>query len=224
MALSLIFLLLLPILSFAADLHIRIPTSNLLSNPSILPASTSASLTTLGTYQKTLLNRNNEFEFRNVGSGSYLMEIHCRDFTFAPLRVDVGESEKVQVWQTFRGNEWDNRGERLDERPIEAKVLGQKAYYEIRSGFSPLSLLKNPMILLAVVAMGIMFGMPYLLDNMDPEMRAEFEEQQKNNPLAGGAAGANPLQNFDMAAWMAGATEKKDTGDRDRGGNVRRRG
>lgn len=30
---------------------------------------------------------------------------------------------------------------------------------------SPLSLLKNPMILLGVVALGITFGMPYLIDN-----------------------------------------------------------
>lgn len=30
---------------------------------------------------------------------------------------------------------------------------------------SPLDLLKNPMILIAVVALGLMFGMPYLMDN-----------------------------------------------------------
>ncbi len=30
---------------------------------------------------------------------------------------------------------------------------------------SPASLLKNPMILLAVVGLGLVFGMPYLIDN-----------------------------------------------------------
>lgn len=30
---------------------------------------------------------------------------------------------------------------------------------------SPLSLLKSPMILLAVVGLGLVFGMPYLIDN-----------------------------------------------------------
>lgn len=43
---------------------------------------------------------------------------------------------------------------------------------------------------------------------MDPETRAEFEEQQKksilNSANRGGAA--TSLQNFDMAAWMAGKT------------------
>jgi hypothetical protein len=30
---------------------------------------------------------------------------------------------------------------------------------------SPLSILKNPMILIAIASMGIVFGMPYLMDN-----------------------------------------------------------
>ncbi|TVY35352.1 hypothetical protein LSUB1_G004455 [Lachnellula subtilissima] len=73
---------------------------------------------------------------------------------------------------------------------------------------SPLSLLKNPMILIAGVSMIIVFGMPYLMDNMDPEMRAEFEERQKSTSITSGTA-ANPLQNFDAAAWLAGSGPKK---------------
>ena len=37
-------------------------------------------------------------------------------------------------------------------------------------------------------------------------MKAEFEEQQKKSILSGGTNTPNPLQNFDMAAWMAGKT------------------
>lgn len=37
-------------------------------------------------------------------------------------------------------------------------------------------------------------------------MKKEFQEQQKKSILSGGASTANPLQNFDMAAWMAGKT------------------
>jgi hypothetical protein len=38
---------------------------------------------------------------------------------------------------------------------------------------------------------------------VDPELKAEFEERQKSsaaNPAA------NPLQNFDAAAWLAGSS------------------
>lgn len=54
-------------------------------------------------------------------------------------------------------------------------------------------------------------------------MRAEFEEQRKKSPLSGGAAGANPLQNFDMAAWMAGSTTKKNDDDREDTASRKRR-
>lgn len=112
-----------------------------------------------------------------------------------------------------------------------------------------LNILKNPMILLGLVSMGIFVGMPYLVDNsksytspstsssyssmrtdqacvrtVDPEMRKEWEESQKNGgPIAGlmggggggNQASPNPIQNFDMAAFLAGSN--KDGGNS--GGN-----
>ena len=46
-------------------------------------------------------------------------------------------------------------------------------------------------------------------------MRKEFEEQQKKSILSGGASTSNPLQNFDMAAWMAGKTAATSSSARD---------
>jgi len=69
-----------------------------------------------------------------------LGEILCRDWNFWPLRVDVDGSEegKIEIWQTFRGNEWENKGERMgggvgDVR-IEARAAGEKGFYEGRGG------------------------------------------------------------------------------------------
>jgi hypothetical protein len=55
-------------------------------------------------------------------------------------------------------------------------------------------------------------------------MRAEFEEQRKKSPLGGGVAAANPLQSFDMAAWMAGSTATKDSKEKEADTSLRRRG
>ena len=101
---------------------------------------------------------------------------------------------------------------------------------------SVMTILKNPMILLGLVSMGIFLGMPYLVDNsssyphtnvsvmcgaeqeltnmpVDPEMRAEFEQRQKGNPmnsiLGGGQPSSNAMGDFDMAAYLAGS--KKDS-------------
>lgn len=51
---------------------------------------------------------------------------------------------------------------------------------------------------------------------VDPEMKKEFEEQQKKGILGGATGGNNPLQNFDMAGWMAGKTSSasgQDSGE-----------
>ena len=165
---------------------------------------------------------------------------------------------EVQVWGTFRGNEWSNKGEVKEVKEVEDRVgvwgfdvkcMGKKEYFIERTGckwsprypavgrrshstnlaltVSPMSILKNPMILIAGVSMILVFGMPYIMDNskiwslssgykqstdiyvVDDEMKAEFAESQKRSPLAGGQAAANPLQNFDAAAWLAGSSTLK---------------
>ena len=184
---NLLAVVLIPLVS-TAFISLVVPSSALIPNPNTLPPSTSATLTDLGRVHTAALQRDNRFTFRNVSAGSYLLDVHCRDYVFAPFRVDVSSSDKVEAWQTFRGHEWDNKGEKIMGSPVELKVLGGKDYYDQRSGckscielpcmlretwklmigigiVSPLSLLKSPMILLAVVGLGLVVGMPYLIDN-----------------------------------------------------------
>jgi hypothetical protein len=192
------------------------------------------------------------------------LTVHSPDFFFENLRVDVvanGTGEWVEAWTTWRGNEWENRGERRGEGEgrdgrLEVRALGAKAYYQERTtcktffpprdGGKPLetdvtddadgfgilvsvtSIFKNPMILIAIFTLGMVVGMPYLMENstsfpfpvsplqadpiltiraVDPETKAEFEEMQKKT--SGGVAGpASSLQNRDFAgdfaSWMAG--------------------
>jgi hypothetical protein len=244
----------------AARFLLQIPTTAQL-NPSTLPSTTHATLQSSGPPLDAYLTRSNTFNFANVSAGSYLATVHCRDYVFEPLRIDVSieeavegsgdKREVVKAWQTFLGNEWDNKGESRGEGGnglvIETKIVATKYFYQERGGcefvqeldstewaltstVSPLSFLKNPMILMAVVSMGLMFGMPKLMENsalptayaslpndianictVDPEMKEEFEEMQKNGVLGSGSTNtAQQIQNFDLASWMAGKT---DTGN-----------
>jgi hypothetical protein len=140
-------------LSSAAYITVSIPPSQRIPNPSALPVSTHATLHASGAPLSAPLSRANTFSFAHVPVGSYLLTIHCRDFFFEPVRVDVGATangvEWVNAWQTFRGNEWDNKGEKRAEvlgsvSPagdveeakvrIEAVVQGGKDYYQKREG------------------------------------------------------------------------------------------
>jgi hypothetical protein len=140
-------------LSSAAYITVSIPPSPQLPNPSTLSASTHATLHAAGAPLSAPLSRANTFSFSHVPAGSYLLVIHCREFFFEPVRVDIGATsngvEWVNAWQTFRGNEWDNKGEKRAEvlgsvspsgdveeakAKIDAVVLGGKEYYQQREG------------------------------------------------------------------------------------------
>jgi hypothetical protein len=114
-------LLLSLLLSLAQCTHLRIliPSAPALPNPASLPPSTTASLTTTAHLLHAPLRADNTFDFRNVSAGSYLLDIHSHTHAFAPLRVDVlgvahPEEQEVQVWGTFRGNGWGNKGEMVE--------------------------------------------------------------------------------------------------------------
>jgi hypothetical protein len=63
---------------------------------------------------------------------------------FAPHRVDIGaDGRVVGVWETYRGNAWDNKGaEKVVGRGewqvggenvlVEAKMLAKRVFYEER--------------------------------------------------------------------------------------------
>ncbi|RDA93771.1 hypothetical protein CP533_0254 [Ophiocordyceps camponoti-saundersi (nom. inval.)] len=198
-----------------------------LPNANTLPSRTHATVSSQGTHLSAPLTASNAFVFQDLSPGSYLVEIHCPSLAFRPLRVDVGrrdgeagEEEHAAAWETFRGNDWANKGEVLAivrgvvGPGFELRTLGTKVYFVERPGFSVLGILKSPMILMGLASMLMVFGMPYLMDNMDPEIKAEFEAQQrKGGPVASIMGGAgptsgNPLGDFDMAAFLAGSKKK----------------
>jgi hypothetical protein len=222
--------------SAAATLRIQIPPSSLLPIPNSLPASTHATLTSGTSPQLDApLRRDSTLEFTNLTApGSYLLDIYSRDFTFAPYRLDItvkdGTAVIDGVWETYRGTRWEDKGPLLGGASadpntpppqsqvvtVSAKVLTKKSFYEERPGFNPMSLLKNPMILLGIVALAITFGMPKLMENMDPEMKAEYEEMQKKGTVSGltrAMQGQGPASSaagsFDLASWMAGAQQQQ---------------
>jgi ER membrane protein complex subunit 7 len=169
-------LLLSVALTTAARLTISIPPSPpLVPNPATLPSSTHAVLLgPPGIRYDVPLRRDNTFIFPSLETASYLLSIHSRDHFFPPMRIDVtsqeGSSEQsISAWQTFRGNEWSNKGPHYGtgegELSIEVRPMGEKQFYQERQGFSLVSFLRSPMILMALVSVLMIFGLPYLMDN-----------------------------------------------------------
>lgn len=210
------------LLASAARLIISIPPSPPhLPNPSTLPSSTHAVLLgPPGVRYDAPIRRDNTFLFPSLEPGSYLLTVHSRDHFFPPLRLDVSSNQTLSAWQTFRGNEWSNKGSLYgtaqDALSIEVRPSGVKEFYQERMGFSVVSFLKSPMILMALVSVGMIFGLPYLMDNsesliaceaelygmgeggcvadmctVDPETKKEFEEMQAKGPISGSNGAAS---------------------------------
>lgn len=136
---------------FATHIQLIIPSVSITNTASKLPPSTHATLTTLSKIYSAPLREKGDFDFPNITTGSYLLEIYCHTFFFAPLRVDIQETEgnengpqdKVEVWGTFRGNEWDNKGEDIVVNTknegkekiftFEIQILAAKKYLTERS-------------------------------------------------------------------------------------------
>ncbi|KAL9266424.1 ER membrane protein complex subunit 7-like protein [Drosera capensis] len=89
------------------------------------------------------------------------------------VRVDVSARNpgKVQaaLTETRRG---------LSELILEP--LREEQYYEVREPFSPMSLVKSPMGLMVGFMLLVVFLMPKLMENMDPEEMRRAQEEMRS--------------------------------------------
>lgn len=114
-----------------------IPSSAVLPNPRTLSATTHATLTALRSFHDAPLSTSGAFVFRNVTPGSYLADVHCGSHAFAPLRIDVVAADEallVRAWETYRGNDWENKGPEVPRTAggaagFAVRALAPKEYY-----------------------------------------------------------------------------------------------
>lgn len=94
-------------------------------------------------------------------------------YFFSPVRVDVSARNpgKVQAALT------ENR-RALSELVLEP--LRDEEYYEIREPFSIMSVVKSPMGLMVGFMLIVVFLMPKLMENIDPEEMRRAQEEMRN--------------------------------------------
>jgi hypothetical protein len=61
---------------------------------------------------------------------------------------------------------------------------GTYQFFEVKKGFSVFSLLKNPMVLMMLFSVGMMYFMPKMMEGLDPEEKARMKKQMEaqNDP------------------------------------------
>lgn len=139
-----------------------------------LPGKTSDVKVVLNGGQRiTFLRPDGYFSFHNVPAGTHLIEVAAIGHFFSPVRVDVSARNpgKVQAALT------ENRRS-LNELVLEP--LREEQYYEIREPFSIMSLVKSPMGLMVGFMLIVVFLMPKLVENMDPEEMRRAQEEMRS--------------------------------------------
>lgn len=128
----------------AATLTLQVP-------PSIpfLPPSTTAYLTAHNSTLHVPITRANTFVFTDLSASSsidtatsasaatktsYLLDIGCRDYDFAPYGVDVKSNGVVEIYRVARGG--IQQGEKLTvgDAAVELRLLRARDFYEKRGG------------------------------------------------------------------------------------------
>ncbi|CAN1828422.1 ER membrane protein complex subunit 7 homolog [Linum perenne] len=121
----------------------------------------------------TYLRPDGYFSFHNVPAGTHLIEVSAMGYFFSPVRVDVSARFPGKIQAALTEN---RRG--LTELVLEP--LREEQYYEIREPFSPMSIIKSPMGMMIGFMVVVVFLMPKLMENMDPEEMKRAQEEMRN--------------------------------------------
>ncbi|XP_020270555.1 ER membrane protein complex subunit 7 homolog [Asparagus officinalis] len=137
-----------------------------------------------GGQRVSFVQRDGYFSFYNVPAGTHLIEVTAPGYFFSPVRVDISARNPGNVQAALTENK-----RALQELVLEP--LAEEKYYETREPFSVMSLVKSPMGLMVGFMLIVMFVMPKLVENMDPEeIKKAQEEMRSQGGLAGMLTGA----------------------------------
>uniref|UniRef100_A0A0D9WSJ3 ER membrane protein complex subunit 7 beta-sandwich domain-containing protein n=1 Tax=Leersia perrieri TaxID=77586 RepID=A0A0D9WSJ3_9ORYZ len=142
-----------------------------------LPAKTSNTKVILNGGQRVTFARpDGYFAFHNVPAGTHLIEVSSLGYLFSPVRVDISARNPGHIQAALTENR-----RVLNELVLEP--LREEQYYETREPFSIMSLLKSPMGMMLGFMVIMVFVMPKMMENIDPEEIKQAQEQMRNSPV-----------------------------------------
>ncbi len=131
----------------------------------------------------TMSRADGNFTFPDVESGIYLMEVLSINEVYSQVKLKV---DKVSKTVNVIEYKYPGAARTTSTYPIELTALTPMRYFHKPPEFSIWGLIRgNPMIIMMVLSAGLMFALPQMLKNLDPDAMKELEEMQQNqeNPM-----------------------------------------
>eukprot|EP01103_Thecamoeba_quadrilineata_P012325 TRINITY_DN314_c1_g1_i1.p1 TRINITY_DN314_c1_g1~~TRINITY_DN314_c1_g1_i1.p1 ORF type:complete len:198 (-),score=24.78 TRINITY_DN314_c1_g1_i1:195-788(-) len=132
------------------------------------------------------LRADGSFVIHDVPPGSYLIQVLSTEYNFPQVRVDVSSRPDVKTKAQLFNIQNTNT-----PYPLSLEPESVATFFQRRESFNIFSLLGNPMLIMVLFTVGIMFVLPKLKDLTD-EVEQESRQAQvapNSQPsLTGGAA------------------------------------
>ncbi|VVB10721.1 unnamed protein product [Arabis nemorensis] len=121
----------------------------------------------------TFLRPDGYFTFHKVPAGTHLIEVYALGYFFSPVRVDVSARHRGKVQATLTET-------RRSLTELVLEPLRAEQYYEMREPFNVMSIVKSPMGLMVGFMVLVMFVMPKMMENIDPEEMNRAREEMSS--------------------------------------------
>jgi len=159
----------------AADLHGRIEFNDVC--PGIEQLGSTKVILDNGRMKGSVM-RDGTFTIPNVSAGTYIFSVLSRDYAFDQFRIDILESEpKPEVRPYVAGTPLNPPSKILLSHPITLVPRQKHVYFVPRESFNLMAMFSNPMMLMMVFGGIMVFAMPYIMSNLDPEALQEIKDQ-----------------------------------------------
>ncbi|KAJ9063677.1 hypothetical protein DSO57_1038441 [Entomophthora muscae] len=153
-----------------------------------------------------LIQQNGRFIIHDVPSGNFTLKVVTDRYKFPLLRADVGldSKRKVIIHSMRLGTPLEASGPEV-AYPLRISPVEQIEYFDKREGFNIMSILSNPMMLMSMVSLALVFIAPKMLSNLDEETLKEVQETQStmNSFLTGSQMQEGPSFSERLATMMA---------------------
>uniref|UniRef100_A0A1J3GJC8 ER membrane protein complex subunit 7-like protein n=1 Tax=Noccaea caerulescens TaxID=107243 RepID=A0A1J3GJC8_NOCCA len=155
--------------SYTITGRVRIPPSNVIGHTAKL---SNVKVILNGGQNVTFLRPDGYFTFHKVTAGTHLIQVSAMGYFFSPVRVDVSARHRGKVQATLTET-------RRSLTELVLEPLREERYYEIREPFSVISIVKSPMGLMVGFMVVVVFLMPKLMENIDPEEMKQAQEEMR---------------------------------------------
>lgn len=129
---------------------------------------------THGTYTQP----DGSFVFHRVPPGVHLLDVQSREHHFSQVKVRL-LADAMDV-PTCIEYVYPGAPKQAIPHPLDLTAHASYEYYEPRPGFSPFSMLKNPMVMMMLLSVGGMLLVPRMMESMDPEEREQMQRTMAN--------------------------------------------